>query len=108
MLMRFKDAPDPSMCSPGSSEKVMHASFRIGDSLLMASDGRCTGKMNFDGFSLSLGVATEAEAQKAFAALSAGGTVQMPLSKTFFSPCFGMVADQFGITWMVLVTAPVA
>ena len=105
-LMRFKDAPEPhqpGMCAPGSENKVMHASFRVGDNTLMASDGRCEGKPSFEGFSLSLTVPDVAEAERLFAALGKGGQVQMPLSKTFFSKSFGMVADAFGLSWMVYV-----
>ncbi|HUD84170.1 MAG TPA: VOC family protein [Candidatus Saccharimonadales bacterium] len=109
MLMRFKDSPEPhqpGMCPPGSDNKIMHASIRIGETTVMASDGRCMGKPAFQGFSLSLTVPTEAEAERRFAALADGGQVQMPLAKTFFSARFGMVADRFGVSWMVLV-APV-
>lgn len=105
MLMRFKDAPEPPQpgCGPGSENKIMHVSFRIGGSVIMASDGRCEGKPTFAGFALSLTVANAAEAEKSFNALSEGGQVQMPLAKTFFSPSFGMVADRFGVSWMVYV-----
>jgi PhnB protein len=106
MLMRFKDSPEPhpgGMLPPGSENKIMHASLRIGAATLMASDGQCQGKPSFQGFSLSLDAANEAEAQQLFAALSEGGQVQLPLTKTFFSPCFGMVADRFGVGWMVIV-----
>jgi len=105
MLMRWKDMPDPQpgMVPPGSENKVMHAAFRIGDTEIMASDGRCLGTPNFQGFALSLTPADEAEANRLFAALADGGQVQMPLAKTFFSPCFGMVADRFGVSWMVYV-----
>jgi PhnB protein len=106
MLMRFKDSPEPhqpGMVSPGSENKVMHTSFRIGETTVMASDGRCLGKPNFQGFALSLTVAGDAEAERMFAALGDGGQVQMPLTKTFFSSRFGMVADRFGVSWMVLV-----
>ncbi len=103
MVSRFKDAPDPAMRPPGMDEKIMHASFRIGESTLMASDGRCMGAAKFDGFSMSLTVKTIAEAQRTFAALSEGGQVQMPLTKTFYSPAFGMAADKFGVSWMVIV-----
>ena len=105
-LMRFKDSPEPPApgCGPADANKVMHASFRIGDTVLMASDGRAAGKTSFQGISLSLTVPTEAEADKAFNALANGGQVQMPLAKTFFSARFGMVADKFGVSWMVLVT----
>jgi PhnB protein len=106
MLMRFKDSPEPpqpGMIPPGSENKIMHVSFRIGDTTVMASDGRCTGQANFQGFSLSLTVANEAEADRKFAALADGGQVQMPLAKTFWSPRFGMVTDRFGLGWMVSV-----
>jgi PhnB protein len=108
MLMRFKDSPEPhppGMVPPGAESKVMHASFRIGDTVVMASDGHCAGQTKFHGFSLSIAVANEAEADRVFNALSEGGQVQMPLSKTFFSPRFGMVADRFGVGWMVIVPA---
>ena len=106
MLMRFKDSPEPpapGMVPPGSENKIMHVSFRIGDSMVMASDGRCEGAPSFQGFSLSLTVANEAEAERRFAALADGGQVQMPLSKTFWSPRFGMVSDRFGVGWMISV-----
>ncbi len=105
MLMRFKDSPEPAGCPGASPNKVMHASVRIGETRLMASDGRCEGKPSFQGFALSLSVPSEAEADRRFAALTKGGQVQMPLSKTFFSPRFGMVTDRFGVTWMVIVPA---
>lgn len=106
MLMRFKDSPEPpqpGMVPPGAEDKVMHASFRLGNSTVMASDGRCQGQPSFQGFSLTLSVTSEAEAERLFAALGDGGQVQMPLTKTFFSQRFGMVADRFGVSWMVLV-----
>jgi PhnB protein len=102
-LMRYKDSPDPSQCGPVPLEKVMHASFRVGKSQVMASDGRCEGGPKFLGFGLTLAVDTEAEADKRFGALTEGGQVLMPLGATFFSPKFGMVVDKFGITWMVIV-----
>lgn len=104
-LLRFKDNPDPpspGMVPPGSENKVMHTRIRIGDTTLMASDGRCLGKPSFQGFSLTLNVPDATEAERLFAVLGEGGQVQMPLSKTFFSPRFGMVADRFGIGWMIL------
>ncbi|MFG1428243.1 VOC family protein [Roseixanthobacter glucoisosaccharinicivorans] len=104
LLMRYSEAPEPpppGMVVPGSENKIMHASFKIGESILMASDGGCRNSTSFQGFSLSLAVASEAEAQRVFTALSQGGQIQMPLGQTFFSPCFGMVADRFGISWMV-------
>jgi PhnB protein len=102
MMMRFKDAPDQSMCSPGSESKVMHACLKIADTEVMASDGRNTGKPDFKGFALSLNAKDEADADKLFAALANGGQVQMPMDKTFFAKRFGMVADKFGVSWMVI------
>jgi len=106
MLMRFKDSPEPpapGMCPPGSQDKVLHANLRIGDTMVMASDGRCQGKPSFQGFSLSLAVPDDAAAERAFTALAEGGQVHMPLAKTFFSSRFGMVADRFGVSWMIIV-----
>src|SRR5579862_8484848 len=102
--MRWKQMPDPQpgMVPPGSEDKVMHMTFRIGDMTVMASDGRCLGKPNFQGFSLTLTVPTDAEADRIFAALGDGGEIRMPMTKTFFSSRFGMVADRFGVGWMVL------
>jgi PhnB protein len=108
MLMRFKESPEPhppGMIPPGAENKIMHSSFRIGETTVMASDGRCLGKPSFQGFSLSLSVPNEAEAERLFAKLGDGGQVQMPLAKTFFSSRFGMVADRFGVGWMVIVAA---
>ena len=106
MLMRFKDSPEPhppGTVPPGAENNVMHASFRIGDTTVMASDGCSTGQTNFQGITLSLAVANEAEAERKFTALADGGKVQLPLAKTFWSPRFGMVTDRFGVAWMVSV-----
>jgi len=111
MLMRFKDTPpdapksDDPGCQPpaNSAEKVMHCSFKVGDTVLMASDGNCSGKTQFGGFGLSLPAKNEAEVNRLFKALSDGGQVISPVSKTFFSPAFGMVTDKFGVMWMILV-----
>jgi PhnB protein len=103
MLMRFKESPEPTQTPPGSGEKVMHASFRIGDTEVLASDGMCNGKPTFQGVALTLTAPTAAEAERLFAALGEGGQVQMPMTQTFFSPRFGMLADRFGVSWMVIV-----
>jgi PhnB protein len=107
MLMRFKDAPQDQQCnlSPGSENKVMHTCLRIGETEIMASDGRNRGQTDFKGFSLSLQAGSEAEATKVFNALADGGQVSMPLAKTFFAKSFGMVDDRFGVHWMVIVPA---
>ena len=106
MLMRFKDSPEPAqpgMVPPGAENKIMHATLRLGETTVMASDGQCGGTPKFDGFALSITAANQAEAQRLFNALGEGGKVRMPLTKTFFSPCFGMLADRFGVAWMVIV-----
>lgn len=111
-LMRFKDAPQEAQeGAPGEGcagptaapDKVMHASFRLGNTEILASDGNAAGNPSFQGFSLALTAPDGAEAERLFAALSEGGQVQMPMTKTFFTSHFGMVADRFGVSWMVLV-----
>lgn len=109
MLMRFNESPQPlpaGVLQPGFESKVMHSSFRIGETIVMASDG-CDDKSRFGGFSLALSVQDEAAANRAFASLSEGGQVTMPLGKTFWSPCYGMLIDRFGIGWMVMVPGPI-
>ena len=103
-LMHFKDCQEPqqAMITPENKDKVMHTALTIGDTTVLASDGRCTGSPNFQGISLSLHAKNEAEANRLFGALAEGGQVQMPLAKTFFSPSFGMLADRFGVNWMVI------
>jgi PhnB protein len=105
-LMRFKESPEPpapGMVPPGAGNKVLHASFRIGETTLFASDCHCAGKASFQGITLSLTAANPAEAERLFGALAKGGEVKMPLSKTFFAVSFGMVVDRFGVPWMVIV-----
>ena len=107
MMMRFKESPEPpppGRVPPGFENKIMHTSFRVGQTTVMASDGCATEKPSFQGFSLSLSVPTQAEADRAFKALADGGKVNMPLTKTFWSPCFGMLEDRFGVGWMISVT----
>ena len=108
MLMRFSESPEPpppGMLQPGFEDKVMHASFRVRGLLLMATDG-CEDKTTFSGVRLALTLPTEADARKAFDALAEGGTVQMPLTPTFWSPLFGMLTDRFGLGWMITLPAP--
>jgi len=102
MVMRFKDAPPEMQMSPDSKEKIMHCAFRIGDTQVLASDGRCTGKASFSGIALTLNAANNTEAEKLFGALSKGGQVTMPMSETFFAHRFGMCSDKFGVGWMVI------
>ena len=105
-MMRYKESPEPpppGMVPPGFENKIMHTSFRVGQTTVMASDGCSAEKASFQGFSLALSVPTAAEADRAFAALANGGQVRMPLTKTFWSPRFGMVVDRFGVGWMISV-----
>ena len=103
-LIRFKDSPDQGLCSGADSNKVMHMTLQIGDQTIMASDGQCQGTQTYQGFALSLTVTGEAEADRRFNALAEGGQVSQPLTKTFFSPRFGMVTDRFGVSWMIHAT----
>jgi PhnB protein len=106
MMMRNSESPapsDPSRVPPGSENKILHASLRIDGKRIMVSDGLCSGKPKFEGFSLAITLSDEAEADKLFAALSDGGQVRLPLTKTFFSPKYGMLADKFGVPWMIYV-----
>jgi PhnB protein len=103
MMMRYEDSPDappPGMNPPPNA--IMHACVTIGDTAVMASDGTCSGKASFGGFSLSYTAKDETEAKRRFNALAAGGEVQMPLGETFFAKSFGMVKDKFGVAWMVI------
>ncbi|MBI1202332.1 MAG: VOC family protein [Rhodopseudomonas sp.] len=104
VLMRNKESPEPTMCAPGSDEKILHAAIKIGETTVMLSDGYAKGQPKFEGFGMALSVKTEAEADKIFAALCEGGKIIMPQTKTFFSPRFGMLHDKFGVQWMVLVS----
>jgi PhnB protein len=108
-MMRYSESPEPpppGMVPPGFENKVMHCSFRIGETTMMASDGNSADKPSFEGFSLGLHVSSEAEASRAFNALADGGKIKMPLAKTFWSPLFGMLEDRFGIGWMINLAAP--
>ncbi|KND59882.1 PhnB protein putative DNA binding 3-demethylubiquinone-9 3-methyltransferase domain protein [Candidatus Burkholderia verschuerenii] len=110
MMMRFKENPEAGKAQAsegcgmpaGSEDKIMHYALMIGDSMIMASDGMCSGKPNFAGISLSLTANDEQQAEKYFAALGNGGQVQMAMTQTFFAKRFGMVQDKFGVSWMVL------
>jgi PhnB protein len=104
-MMRYKDNPDPqskSCMAPGTEEKIMHSNVQIRDTQIMMSDGRCDGELpKFDGISLTLNVES-GEAETIFSGLGEGGQVQMPLCETFFADKFGMVADKFGVSWLLL------
>jgi PhnB protein len=105
-LMRYKESPEPHQpgaLPPGSENKVMHGILKIGDTTVMVSDGRCSGKPVFQGFGLTINAPDVAQADRMFAALADGGQVQMAQAKTFFAPRFGMVTDRFGVLWMIIV-----
>ena len=108
MMMRFKEAPAEmqGQMSPGSKDKVMHAAFKIGDTQILASDGECHGKPEFKGVTLTINANSDAEAEKLFGALGKGGQVTMPMTETFFATRFGILADKFGVSWMVLAAKP--
>ena len=106
-IHRFKDSPDQQMVKPATENKVMHMSFRLGDLTILCSDGECGGQPSLQGFSLAVNLRDENEAKRIFNALSDGGQIKMPLTKTFFSPAFGMLTDRFGVGWMIHV-APAA
>ncbi|MGH8737907.1 MAG: VOC family protein [Burkholderiales bacterium] len=106
MMMRYGEAPGgAAKCPDGStppSDKVMHAAAIVGGTTLMASDGFCSGKPSFAGFSLCYEAKDEADAKRGFEALAAGGKVSQPLAETFFAGAFGMVTDKFGVPWMII------
>ena len=102
VVMKFKDGPPEMECSPEAKDKVMHACIKIGDSDVLLSDGRCGGKATFSGISLTINATSDGEAEKIFGALGKGGQVTMPMNETFFATRFGMVADKFGVNWMIL------
>lgn len=107
-FLRYQDSPEPpppGRVPSGYQNKVMYAEFRVGDTQVMACDDGTRSTTAFQGFRLSLSVANEAQARRVFAALADGGEVNMPLAKTFFSPCFGMLKDRFGVGWMIIVSA---
>lgn len=105
-MMRFRDRPDYPQLKPGMEEKIFHATFRIGSTVVMASDCGCekapTGP-TFAGFSFALRVETQEKAERFFTALSNGGQIQIPLQKTFFAERYGIVVDRFGISWKIMV-----
>jgi PhnB protein len=104
MVMHFKDAPKEMQAQmpPTSMDKVMHAAFHVGDTQLFATDGECMGSPSFTGISLTINASSNEEAEKVFAALGKGGQTTMPMSETFFAHRFGVLADKFGVKWMVL------
>ncbi len=106
VVMRFKDAPEKPSAGKmpeGMDDRIMHAGLRIAGAELMMSDGMRSGPTDFGCVGVSLSVSSEAEVKRVVNALAKDGKVEMPPTKTFFSPCFGGVVDKFGVNWMVLV-----
>jgi PhnB protein len=105
MMMHFKDAPpSPGGQSPDPKtlDKVMHAAVNIAGTQVFISDGHCQGNTKFEGFSLALDAKDPADGERMFNALAQGGQVRQPLTETFFAKSFGMVADKFGVGWMII------
>ena len=105
-LMRFRECPDRSLVRAGMEEKIFHATIRVGETVIMASDCGCEkvgAEARFAGFSLALRVEPAVKAERFFAALSDGGRVQIPLMETFFAARYGIVVDRFGVSWKVMV-----
>jgi PhnB protein len=106
---RYADCPDPvppEHMPPGGLQKLIHARLRLGEAVLMMGDGAPREGGGFRGFSLTLQYSAEANARSAFGALADGGQVLMPIGPTFFSPCYGILVDRFGVQWMVMVRTP--
>lgn len=103
MLLRYRDNPDPSTNPPGAEDNIMHGEMRIGESTVLVSDGHCGGSPTFEGFALTLIAKSVEESERLYKALEEGGQVLVPLGKSFFSPSFGMLTDQFGVMWLVYV-----
>lgn len=97
----YGDAPKGSPVPPDWSGKVMHASVPVGDGLLMGCDSPPGKSTPLGGFQVSVETKDEAEVRQIYEALCQGGSVQMPLAPTFWSPLFGMCTDRFGVGWMV-------
>lgn len=105
-LLRFRQSPDQSFARPGLENKIYHATFRVGSTVLMASDCGCTESPSgsvFAGFSLVLHAATREEAERFFARLCDDGHIEIPLTETCFATRYGIVVDQFGISWKIIV-----
>jgi PhnB protein len=96
-----KDMPKESL------DKIMHARLEFSGNILMGSDTPCEYKKP-QGFHVTLGVDTPAEAERLFKALSEKGTVGMPIQETFWAQRFGMLVDQFGTPWMINCEKPMS
>lgn len=104
MVMRFKDVPPEHKMPESEGEKIMHIALPIGQGdMLMASDVfEAQGKAIIGtNFSISISASSEAEADRLFSDLSAGGQVTMPLGKAFWGDYFGMLKDRFDVQWMI-------
>ncbi|HSY37606.1 MAG TPA: VOC family protein [Acidobacteriaceae bacterium] len=104
--MTFGEAPEGSPVPPDSKDLIMHTAMPLGNLTLMGCDAPKGREETLGGFQISVTGDSTDEATRLFDALKAGGTVQMPLAKTFWSPLFGMCTDKFGVAWMVSVPGP--
>jgi PhnB protein len=104
--MKYGDAPGGSPVPPDWNDKVMHTSIKLGDGLLMGCDAPQGLSTPIGGFQISVESKDEGEVKRIYEALKEGGSVQMPLAPTFWSPMFGMCTDRFGVAWMVAMLGP--
>jgi PhnB protein len=100
-LMKHADTPAEAHVPAEWGEKIIHGRIQLGDTVVMASDMPPGQSETPQGFRLSLSFDKPAEADRAFEALAEGGSVQMPIAKTFFAERFGMLTDRFGVPWMI-------
>jgi PhnB protein len=100
MMMTHGQAPDQSRVQPEWKDAILHAHISIGDTELFAAD--IPGAEPMRSAYLTLGVDSDAEAERIFSALSDGGQVFMPMDETFFATRFGQLRDRFGINWMII------
>ncbi len=100
-IFRYAGSPLADQVPADWQDKVMHGSFTFGDQVLMGGDVAPDRYEQPKGFSLSLQIQSAADAERIFHELANGGTVVMPLEKTFWAARFGMVVDRFGIPWLI-------
>jgi len=105
MIMRFKDLSSPEFpVAENEANKVMHIALPIGKNILMGNDvPESMGHVNENENRSKISISTESreEADKLFNGLSAGGSIEVPISDSPWGSYFGMFRDKFGIEWMV-------
>ena len=104
MMMTHGQAPDQSRVDPARKDAVLHGRISLGDTELMGADIPSAQPMR--SAYLSLGVDSDAEAERIFATLSDGGQVFIPMAETFFATRFGQLRDRFGVNWMIIRERP--